>query len=104
MGLQAAEQPGAFWQFGKATAIVVFEPAVEGALFDVLHGIEHADGDQFTDGQDGLGVLRNSRQGVVYLAVQFGDKIGNVDEVPPLRSVSTHSIMEPRGIFKIHSN
>ena len=85
-------------------SIVVFEPMVEGPLFDVFHGIENADGDQFADGEDGLGVSGNLGQGIVYLAVEFGDKIGDVHGVPPLWSVSTHSIMEPRGVFKIHSN
>ena len=38
-------------QYGKEVAIVVSEPGVEGPLADVLHGLEHANGDQFTQGK-----------------------------------------------------
>ena len=38
-------------------AVVVFEPVVESPLTNVLHGLRHADGDQFTDGEDGLAVV-----------------------------------------------
>ena len=77
---------------------------VEGTLLDVLDSVEHADGDQFAEGEPGLGMRCHRRESVVYLAVEFGDKIGNVHEVPCCGGLSTHSIGEPRGIFKIVSN
>ena len=83
-GCQVAEQAGAVGQFGEEAAIVVGEPVVEGAAADVLHGVERADGEHFAEGEDGLGMLGEVGQGVVYLAVEFGDKIGDVHEVPPL--------------------
>ena len=70
LGFQPAEEAGAVGQFGEEAAIVVFEPVVEGTLFDVFHGVEHTDGDQFADGKDGLRVLGKIGQGVVYLAVE----------------------------------
>ena len=102
--LPPAEEAGAFGQFGEQVAIVVSEPIIEAAAADVLDGVEHADGDQLADREDRLGMPGSVAQGVVDLAVQFGDKIDDVHGVPPLWRVSTHSIVEPRGIFKIHSN
>ena len=40
-------------------------------------GLEHADGDQFAYELDGLAMVRGVSQGVVCLAEQFGDKIGD---------------------------
>lgn len=54
-GLQPAEETGAFRQFGEEMTIIVLEPVVEGTLLDVLDGVEHADGDQFADGEPGWG-------------------------------------------------
>ena len=81
LGLQLAEETGAFRQFGEEVAIVVPEPVVEGPLADVLDGLQHANGDQSTEGEDGLAVVGNIGQGVVYLTEQFGDKIGDVHRV-----------------------
>ena len=113
LGFQATSgRGGCVRAVGEQVAIVVFEPIVEAAAADpvsstgqaVLDGVEDADGDQLADGEDGLTVLGNVGQGVVYPAVEFGDRIDDVHGVPPLWRVSTHSIEEPRGIFKIVSN
>ena len=57
---------------------------VEGPLCNLLHDLQYADGDQLAEGENGLAVLGHPRQGVVYLAVEFGDKIGDVYGVPSL--------------------
>ena len=64
--MQAAKEPSAFGQSGKEIAIVVFEPVVEGAPADALDSVENADGDDFAPGEDRLGMLAQSGQGVVY--------------------------------------
>ena len=104
LGFQPAEETGTLRQFGEEMAIVILEPMVEGTLLDVLDGVEHADGDQFAYGEPGLGMGCHRREGIVYLAVEFGDKIGDVHEVPCCGGLSTRSIWEPRGFFKIVSN
>ncbi len=65
-GFQTPQQASAVGQFGKELAIVVGEPVVEGATTDPLHGVECADGDHFAEGEDGLGMLGEVGQGVVY--------------------------------------
>ena len=82
LGFQSAEEAGALRQFGEEMTIVVLEPVVESAATDVLDGVEHADGDQFACGEPGLGMGRHRREGVIYFAVEFGDKIGDVHGVP----------------------
>jgi hypothetical protein len=64
--------------------MVVFEPTVESSLRNRLQGMPHADGNQFAAGEDSRTVLGNVGPGVVYLAVQFSDKIGDVHEAYPL--------------------
>ena len=81
-GPQSAVEPGTAGQVGERAAIVVPEPVVESQLADVLHGLQHTDGDQFAQGEDGLAMAGNIGQGDVDLAEQFGDKIGNVLGVP----------------------
>ena len=76
-------------------AIVVLEPVVEGPLADVLHGLEHADGDQFAYELDGLAMVRGVSQDVVCLVEQFGDKIGDVREVPAVGSAKSQQVHPP---------
>jgi hypothetical protein len=73
---------GTVGQVGEEVTIVVLEPVIEGPLADVLHGLERTDGDQFVCEEDGLAVVRGVRQGLIYLAEQYGDKIGDVHGVP----------------------
>ena len=68
-------------QFGEQMVIVVLEPVVEGTLLDTLDGVNHDDGNQFANGEDGPAMVRNIRQGVVHPAVKFGDTISDIHEV-----------------------
>ena len=43
-------------------------------LADVLDSLQHTDGDQFAEGEDGLAVVGNIRKDVVDLTEQFGEK------------------------------
>ena len=104
LGPQPPVETGAVRQLGEQIAIVVFEPVVESSLANVLHGLQHADGDQFTDGEDGLAVVGSLGQGVIYFAEQFGDKIGDVHGVPRCRVLSTRRLQEPHDFFNVFSN
>ena len=92
MGFQPAEEAGAFRQFGEEMAIVILEPMAKGTLLDVLDRVEHADSDQFAYGESGLGMGHHRREDIVYIAVEFGDKIRDVHEVPCCGGMSTHRI------------
>ena len=58
LGGQPTVETGAFRQFGEEPTIVIPEPMAAGILLDVLDGVEHADGDQFADGEPSLGMGR----------------------------------------------
>lgn len=46
LGSQSAVEAGPVGQLGEQVTIVVPEPMVEGSLADVLHGLQHTNGDQ----------------------------------------------------------
>ena len=58
--------------------VVVPEPGIESALADAFDDVENAYGNDFADGQDGLGMAWRVGDGVIYLAAEFVAKIGDV--------------------------
>ena len=79
--MPAAEAAGAFRQLGEPAAVVVPESGIESARADAFDGGENADSCDFADGADGLGMARRVGDGVIYLAEEFGAKIGDVHSV-----------------------
>ena len=76
--MPAAKPAGAFRQLGEEATVVVPESGIESARADAFDGVANADGCDFADGQDGLGMTRRVGDGVIYLAAEFGAKIGDV--------------------------
>ena len=63
--MQAAKQGCAFRQLGEQAAVVVPEPGIENALADAFDAVADADGCDFADGQDGLGMAGSGGDGVI---------------------------------------
>ena len=100
-----AEEAGAFRQLEEPVAVVVHEPRIESALADTFDDVENADSYDFVDGQDGLGMARRGGDDVIYLAEEFGAKIGAVHGVRFLLwGVCSTQDAGCVGIFNLHSN
>ena len=103
--MQAAKLAGAFRQLGEPVAVVVPELGIESALADAFDDVENADSCDFADGEDGLGMAGSIGDGVIYLAAEFGAKIGAVHGVRFLLwGVVAHRMPDAVGIFNPHSN
>ena len=68
-----------------------------------LNAVENADGNDLADGQDGLGMAWRVGDGVIYLAKEFGAKIGDVDGVQFLLRIISGT-QDAVGIFNPHAN
>ena len=75
VGLEEAQEAGAFGEPGKQRPIVSCQPAIERAVAHAFERMEQPQGDHLTGPEVGLGMFGHSTHLFIDLVEQCGDKI-----------------------------